>query len=235
MGNTGAGLCWRQKWTTACTWECTRYCVLACSAGAEMSGECVIALCSVHLDWVGLWKVPAIRFDTNTQAAKAYLWSTGVTVNRRCEGRWEEQHSVTDNIRCAHTHTRMKFCQIVNGVTTRMPINKMALSCSEGRDNAGFQRKHTHHINPHSLTRIHLLRCTYAARRQPAVSPQLVGIYGAQGCKIYRSTDFFFASHGFVSRLWCMWRRWSINSVLIAAVNIADSEWLEYWAFVQVF
>lgn len=95
------------------TWVCTRYCVLPCSAGAfrgdfrrspEISGECVILRCSVHLDWDGLREVPVIRFDANTQAAKAYLWSTGVAMNRRCEGRWKEQHSATNIIRQTHTH-----------------------------------------------------------------------------------------------------------------------------------
>lgn len=51
-----------------------------------------------------------IRFDTNTRAAvaaaKAYLWLTGVSNGRR-EGRRKEQPPVTNNIRCAHTHTRM--------------------------------------------------------------------------------------------------------------------------------
>lgn len=97
--------------------------------------------------WVGLWKVPVIRFDTNTRAAvaaaKAYLRSMGVSMNGRCEGRWKEQRSVTNNIRCAQTHICTKSCQLVDVVATRRPINSLALLLG-GKEQSPILIKHAH-------------------------------------------------------------------------------------------
>lgn len=54
--------------------------------------ECVIARCSIHLDRVGLSKVPMIR----CAAAKACLWWMAAGMSGRHEGQPEVQRSVTN-------------------------------------------------------------------------------------------------------------------------------------------
>lgn len=132
-----------------------------------------------------------------------------------CEGQPKEQRSVTNNVtqthiptNTHHTHRSRRFSsQRLDSVATRRLIDKVDLHCWRksikpvSRENAQVQSyAHTFHfptINArHTHTHMPLTSHTHptpAVMRQIYRYTQLVGIYRAQGCKIYHATDLWSA------------------------------------------
>lgn len=106
----------------------------------------------------------------------------------------------------ARTHLCARFCQMVNVVATRWPINSLALLLG-GKAQSPILREPTH-VESHKSSQSHLY---------PSSAYSCIFLFSWMAFTELQNIPYsrLIASRGFVSRLWWyLWRRWSKSLVL---------------------